>query len=92
MEKNNYQRMVTQLACANLMLEIETELRSQGVLKRNLKKQLDRTSKMIERELEYTITTLYKANEDNFTSLQNSIEELSKDLASKSYHEIINQK
>jgi len=91
MDKDNYQRMVTQLACANLMLEIETDLRGKGVLKRSLKRQMAQTSKLTERELGHTINTLYRANEEDFTKLQNAIETMAKDLASKSYHEIKNQ-
>lgn len=83
--------MVTQLACANLMLEIETDLRGKGVLKHNLKNQMAKTSKLIERDLSQAITNLYEANEEDFTRLQNAIEEMAKDLASKSYHEIKNQ-
>jgi len=92
MEKENYQRMVTQLACANLMLEIETDLRGKGVLKHNLKNQMAKTSKLIERDLSQAITNLYEANEEDFTRLQNALENMATDLASKSYHEIKNQK
>jgi len=91
MEKESYQRMVTQLACANLMLEIETDLRGKGVLKHNLKNQMAKTSKLIERDLSQAITNLYEANEEDFTTLQNAIEKMAKDLAKKSYHEIKNQ-
>lgn len=91
MKQTDYEKIVTQVACANLILEIETELRGKGAFHHNLKRQLGKTSKLIERELSDTITTLYKANEEDFTKLQNAIENMAKDLASKSYHEIKNQ-
>jgi len=92
MDKEQYQKIVTQLACANIMLEIETDLRGRGALKYNLKNQVSKTSKMIERHLGETINNLYYTNEDIFATLQVEIEELAKELANKSYNEILKNK